>query len=179
MPIFIKDFFKTLPENERDLAVASDEIWKLGSLGDIKAAVSPELFIAQVSINTVGNWQCDGWESIISYHPDLFPYIPQALDAIGHPEIKTAFQDVIELLPDFLSFSSGGADVNALYCDAIKFLANVDFKLSDERFNNYSTEERAELSRAFNERIEILENLSVPLFKWDCVINYIKKNHDK
>ena len=179
MSMTIKNFFKTIPENEGELVIVSDEIWKLGSLEDIKKKVSPELFTAQVSMNIIGNWQCDGWESIISYHPDFFPYVPQALDAIGQPEIKKAFQNVIALLPDFLSFNDGGADVNALYCDAINFLANVRFKISDERFNQYSKEERAQLSQEFNEKMEILEGLSDPLFKWDGVINYIKNKYDK
>ena len=96
----IKDAFPNLPKNVDDLVTVSDELWKLGSVDEIKKQVSPELFIAHISMNIIGNHQCDGWASILDHHSEMFPYIPQALEALGLPEIKNEFQNIIAILPD-------------------------------------------------------------------------------
>jgi hypothetical protein len=96
----IKDVFPSLPKNDDDLVAVSDELWKLGSVDDIKKQVSPELLIAHISMNIIGNHQCDGWASILDHYSAMFPYIPQALEALGLPEIKDEFQNVVTVLPD-------------------------------------------------------------------------------
>ena len=178
MLMTFNDFFDAIPGNEYDLVRVSDEIWKLGSIEEIRGKVCPELFTAHVAMNIIGNWQCDGWESIIAYHPDLLPHVPQALDAIGQPEIKEAFQSVMELFPEFSTYSDGGADVNSLYSNIVNFLTDVNFDTNDERLNQYSKETRAQLSQKFNSRVESLEELSDPLLRWDGVINYIRGKYD-
>lgn len=124
------------------------------------------------------NWQCDGWESIISYHPDLFPYVPQALDMLSQSDIKEAFQNVIAIFPEFVSFREGGADIDTLYRDVINFLTNVHFEVNDERLNQFSKEERTNLVQEFGKRMEILEDLSDPLLSWEGVLKYIKENYN-
>ena len=96
----IKDAFPNLPKNEIDLVTVSDELWKLGSVDEIRKQVSPELFIAHISMNIIGNHQCDGWGSILNHHSDMFPYIPQALEVLGLIEIKNEFQNTVAVLSD-------------------------------------------------------------------------------
>lgn len=43
------------------LAEKSDELWKIGSLAEIKTQVSPELFALHVYVNLIGNWKEGGW----------------------------------------------------------------------------------------------------------------------
>ena len=174
----IKDYFETLPQNEDDLVIVSDEIWKLGSLKEIKEKVSPELFTAHVIMNIIGNWQSDRWEGIINYHPDLFPYVSQALTAIKKPDIKEAFVSLIELFPNYVLFENGGADVDVFYNNLMNFLADDNFEADDERLKKYSKEEHAQLCLKFNNQMEILEDLSDSLYDWDSVINYISENYD-
>jgi len=150
---------------------------EIGSLEDIKEKVSPELFTVHVSMNIIGNWQCEGWESIINYHPDLFPYVPQALDAIGEPDIKEAFRNVIALFPDFVSFCNGGADVDVFYNNLMNFLTDENFQADDEQLRQYDKEEHVQLSQEFNKRMETLEDLSDRLLNWDGVINYLNAKY--
>jgi hypothetical protein len=185
----IKDAFPTLPQNEHDLVAISDELWKLGSLEEIKEKVSPELFIAHVSMNMIGNAQCDGWEyGIIPYHSQLLPYIPQALDVLHLPDIKEAFQNVIAL---FRKFVTSGTTLDKLYCDeqlyndVVGFLQDATYKVKDERLSGYNKEEHVQLSEEFHRCAELLDNLtdsawgySSPGKGWYGVLNYIKENYN-
>lgn len=50
--------------NKMVLAEKSDELWKIGSLAEIKTQVSPELFALHVYVNLTGNWKEGWWFSI-------------------------------------------------------------------------------------------------------------------
>ena len=101
MAITIKEMFKNkIPKDDMDLVTVSDEIWKLGTIEEIKEKLSPELFTVHVGMNVIGNHQSDGWWSILDYQQHLIPYIPQVLDKLGLHEIKIAFQKVTSLVPD-------------------------------------------------------------------------------
>ena len=68
MAITIKEMFKNkVPKDAMDLVTVSDEIWKLGTLEEIKEKLSPELFTVHIGMNVIGNHQGDGWWSIFDY----------------------------------------------------------------------------------------------------------------
>jgi len=48
------------PANEDDLVLLSDRIWALGSLAEIRAQVSSEVFLIFVGMNVIGAWKGDG-----------------------------------------------------------------------------------------------------------------------
>lgn len=56
-----------IQKNHKDLVTVSDEIWKLGTLEEIKEKLSPELFTVHIGMNVIGNHQGDGWWSIFDY----------------------------------------------------------------------------------------------------------------
>ena len=115
MAITIKEIFKNkIPKNEMDLVTISDEIWKIGTLEEIKEKLSHELFTAHIGMNMIGNHQCDGWGSIIDYQQHLIPYIPQVLEELGLYEIKAAFQNVISLMPDSDEYEKEFEDLDNL-----------------------------------------------------------------
>lgn len=161
--IHLKDMIwdKTLIDEDK-LAEISDELWGIGNLSEIKEQVSSELFILHIGMNMIGNWQGEGWWGVISEQPELVPFIPTVLDSFGLHDLKTAFENSIMIFPEYTVFSNGGR----AYCDIINFLKNVRFKVSDERLNNIAPEKRAEMVNSIHERIDILEELTEPL--WGC-----------
>ena len=62
----IKDVIDNLVNiDEIKLVQISDKLWKMGSLEDIKANVSPDLFYLHIGINLVGIWKGEGWDGIM------------------------------------------------------------------------------------------------------------------
>lgn len=173
----IKDVLKDVPEaGEEALAELSDRLWELGNLEEIKEKVSPELFLLHIGTNMIGNWKCDGWWELISSHAELIPFIPQALEAFGLYEVKTAFENVIALFPEYTVFSNEESS----YYDIINFLQNVRFQVSDERLNAVAPEERKKMVNAVRQRLDVLEELTEPLWGygaeydgWKQVTDYI------
>lgn len=49
-------------------------------------------------------WKGDGWWYIICEQADLVPYIPMTLEKLNLPELKTAFENVINLFPEYTVF---------------------------------------------------------------------------
>jgi len=95
--------------DETKLVQISDELWKMGSLEDIKANVSPDLFYLHVGINIVGIWKGEGWDGIIVEQADFVPYIPVVLTELNLPDIRDAFENVIKLYPEGTVFKSDDA----------------------------------------------------------------------
>ena len=85
------DFVRNIPKNGLELAILSDELWKIGSLQKIKELVTPELFNVHIGINMVGIWQSEGWWSILSENSELAPYVPCVLELYDLCEIKQLF----------------------------------------------------------------------------------------
>jgi len=100
MKLTIKDFSKEIPTNVDELVTMSDKIWKLGSLAEIKEKISPELFEIHVGANIIGNWQGDGWLSILHYQRDLVPYIYPFLKKLNLTEMAEKFSDILSLFSE-------------------------------------------------------------------------------
>ncbi|WP_286923724.1 MULTISPECIES: hypothetical protein [Lysinibacillus] len=165
-----------IPADEMDLAVLSDKIWEIGELDVIREKVSPEFFQLHIAINTIGNWQCDGWDGIIAYQPHLVPYISQMLVKFGLQDLQYAFDEVIAIFPDFITFED-----DSLYCDMINFLHNMRLKVSDERLNTYTQEERQAMMKQYQEKLDQLEKITGPLWGygspkegWAMIFDYIQ-----
>lgn len=174
--IILKDFLNgIIPTDEIKLAEISDRIWELGTLEEIREKVSPDLFIFHICVNMIGNWQGDGWHGIISNQPELVPYIPLALKTLGLQKLKTVFQNMILVFPEFVVFKE-----DKTYCDVINFLQNESFKISDERLLEYSREERIQMGEKYHEYLDELEKLTSPLWGcmadrdgWGAVLDYV------
>lgn len=149
------------------LSAISDKLWKLGCLTDIKEKVSPDLFALHVGMNLIGNWKADGWWYILCEQADLVPYIPTTLEKLNLPELKTAFENVIVLFPEFTVFQSD----NNTYCDIVNFLQNTRFKVQDERLNSIAPEKRKEMVVQVSQKLDLLEDLTKPLFGEDSACN--------
>lgn len=177
MSITVEDIVKRkTPKDSIDLVKMSDQIWELGSLEEIKEKVTPDLFTIHIAINMIGNWQCDGWYGIIRNNFELIPYIPLTLDKLGLSKIKEALENVTSLFPKFTVFND-----SKLYYDVIRFLSNVRDKVNDERLNQYSKAERMQISNEYHRKMEILDNLTEPLWGynkneecWKIVLDYIR-----
>jgi len=135
-----------------NLAELSDKIWGIGELDTIQEKVSRELFQLHIAINMIGNWQCDGWDSIIAYQPHLVPYISEVLPKFGLQYLQHAFDEVIAIFPDFITFED-----DSLYCDMINFLHNMRLKVSNERLNAFTQEERQVMVNQYQEKLNQLE----------------------
>lgn len=147
----IKELIADFPNiDETKLTEISDKLWELGSLEEIKEKTTPELFHLHVGMNLVGNWKAGGWWYVLCEQADLVPYLPEALDELNLAELKTAFENVIALFPDFTVFHSN----DSTYCDIVNFLQNAHFKVRDERLKSISKEKRKEnVQTSINKRM--------------------------
>lgn len=160
---------------EDTLVALSDKLWELGTLEEIKANVSPELFTLHIGMNMIGNWKGEGWWGIISEQAELVPFIPSTLEAFGLPALKTGFENVISCFPQDTVFSN-----DANYCETINFLQNARFKVSSESLNAISFENRKEMVKNIRCYLEELEQLTEPLWgyssendSWKVVLDFI------
>lgn len=165
MSISLKTFLDgKIPQNEMDLAEISDRLWQIGTLTEIKEKVCPELFVIHIGVNMIGIWKGDGWGSVISENAVLVPYIPSNLETLNLQDLKAAFERVISVFPDFVVFEND----TAAYVDAINFLQNARFRISDERLLKYNKEERAQMSRSYQDYLNELEKLTEPLWGYNA-----------
>lgn len=162
--------------DQAELVRISDRLWAMGNLEEIKKKASSDLFYLHVSINITGNWQGEGWWFIICEQADLVPYIPAALDKLCLPDLKKAFENVIEIFPEFTVFKS---DDNVYY-DIANFLQNARFKVKDERLNSIAVEKRKEMVAQVRKNLAVLEELTKPVFGcnaecngWKPVLDFI------
>lgn len=162
--------------DEAELVKISDKLWKIGSLEEIRQEVSPELFYLHVGMNMIGGWQSEGWWCVICEQPDLVPYIPEALERLQLPELKTAFEDIIEIFPNYTVFKAN----DSAYCDIVNFLQNARFKVEDERLLSIPLEKRKEMVAQVRKKLDVLEDLTGSFFGldaecggWKPVIEYI------
>ena len=151
---------------EVTLVELSDKLWELGTLEKIKEEVSPELFTLHVGMNMIGNWKGSGWWGVISEHAELAPFVADTLEAFRLPALKTAFENVISCFPEDTVFSNDDT-----YYDTINFLQNVRFKVSNERLNTISIENRKEMVNNIHRYLEELEQLTEPLWGYSCENN--------
>ena len=162
--------------DETELLKISDKLWEIGRLEEIKEAVSSDLFYLHVSINMIGNWKGDGWWFFLCEQADFVPYIPTALDKLNLPELKTAFENVIKVFPEYTVFQSD----DTAYYDICNFLQSVGFKADDERLKSIPLEKRKEMVKQIRQNIDSLEDLTEPLWGdsaecdgWKQVLDYI------
>ena len=176
----IKELTADLPNiDETNLTEISDKLWALGSLEEIKEKTSPELFHLHVGMNLAGNWKAGGWWYVLCEQADLVPYIPAALEALNLPELKTAFENVIALFPDFTVFQSN----DSVYCDIVNFLQSAHFKVQDERLKSISKEKRKEMVAQVRQNLDLLEDLTEPIWGecsecngWKSILDFISAN---
>lgn len=187
MSMTIKQAFNgSVPNDEMDLVEVSDELWKIGSLEDIRRATSPALFTVHIAMNVIGCWKGDGWHEIISSQPQLLPHIPETMEALGLGQIAGSLREVLSGFPDFISFSGRESD-SALHCDAVNFLQNPRLKVYDERLNGYSMEERAAMCKRYAAKVDVLEEQSEALWLsgalddegWEPVLEYIRRHFEE
>lgn len=162
--------------NETKLVKISDKLWEFGSLEDIKEKASPDLFYLHIGMNMIGNWKADGWWYVLCEQADLVPYIPTTLEMLNLPELKTAFENVIALFPEFTVFQSN----DSTYCDIVNFLQNTRFKVQDERLNSIAPEKRKEMVAQVRQKLNRLEDMTEPLFGegsacngWKPILDFI------
>ena len=146
--------------DEGVLAGLSDALWKLGPLEAIREQTSPELFQLFVGVQMIGNWQSEGWWGVISEQAELVPFIPQALEALGLPEVRAAFLDLVALFPAGTVFSNAEDG----YADLINALQSPYGKASHPGLARMGPEERKALAAAVRRRLETLEDLTEPLW---------------
>ena len=176
----IKELIADFPNiDETKLTEISDKLWELGSLEEIKEKTTPELFHLHVGMNLVGNWKAGGWWYVLCEQADLVPYLPEALEGLNLTELKTAFENVIALFPDFTVFHSN----DSTYCDIVNFLQNAHFKVQDERLKSISKEKRKELVAQIRQNLDLLEDLTEPVFGdcsecngWKAILDFISEN---
>lgn len=176
----IKELTANSPNiDETKLTEISDKLWSLGGLEEIREKTSPELFHLHVGMNLVGNWKAGGWWYVLCEQADLVPYIPTTLEELNLPELKTAFETVIAIFPDFTVFQSN----DSIYCDIVNFLQNAHFKVQDERLKSIPKEKREEMVAQVRQKLDLLEDLTEPVFGdcsacngWKSILAFISAN---
>lgn len=105
------------------------------------------------------------------------PYISEVLAKFGLQYLQHAFDEVIAIFPDFITFED-----DSLYCDMINFLHNMRLKVSDERLNAFTQEERQVMVNQYQEKLNQLELMTEPLWEygspmdgWAIIFEYIQK----
>lgn len=185
----IADILQGKDINSEDAIVTlSDRIWEIGSLAEIKRQVSDDVFTFHIVANVIGNYKCDGWQYIIEEHPDLLPFISNAMSEMGIREIGEYTKDLSHIFPipiDVLSLS--GED----YCEVVNFLHGTRigkfFSLTIDELKQYSPEERIVLVGKYEQAIEQLDKASKQWNYetsdnngWGVVSRYLEKHlHSK
>ncbi|KGQ29764.1 hypothetical protein P375_11840 [Gallibacterium genomosp. 2] len=175
-------------ENDLKFTSISDEIWRLGSLEEIKNEVSHEAFTFHIAVNMIGNWKCDGWAYIFAEGHSLLPYISGTLKELGLIELKNQFDDTVFWLKEY--FANAGVEFLNFekeldekdHYDVINFLSNPRFKVEDEKLNYISMDDRKIVSKKYKAEIGKLEDISEKLWGygteedgWKNVLDYIGK----
>ena len=106
----------------------------------------------------------------------VVPYIPDVLKIFGLEEMKTVFESIISLFPEYTTFSNEDES----YYDIVNFLQNAHFKVNDERLNHITIENRKAMVRLIHQRIDRLEDITDPLWGygsqcdgWKSVLDFI------
>lgn len=163
-------------KDEKSLAGLSDRIWRMGTLAEIETIVSPDLFILHIGINMIGNWKGEGWWGVISEQAELVPYISKTLDAFGLNDLKTAYEHILSVFPEYTIFKN-----DQQYCDIINFLQSPRLKITDKRLNYIPADQRKEKVKEIRRYLNELEELTAPLWGegakcagWKQVFDYIE-----
>ena len=176
-------------DTDSKFASISDDIWRIGSLEEIKKEVDPETFTFHIIVNLIGGWKSDGWDYIFAEGYAVLPYIAGALNELGLMELKDQFDSTTAWLNeyfgnvgvDFLNFENG-MDEKSHY-DVINVLSNPRFKVEDETLNNISADDRKSVSKKYKTEIGKLEDISEKLWGygaeedgWKSVLDFISSH---
>lgn len=149
----------------------------MGDIETIKKSVTTPTFTFFIAVNMIGNWKGEGWNGLFSYHRNILPYIPDTLTQLGLTQLLEAFEACCKSLPDFAT----SCDEDA-YVDVINFVTNTRFKVEDERLKAYNTEKRKQMCNNYRNNINLLDDLSMPLWGygtkdngWYHVVAFFKK----
>ena len=176
----IKSFAKgQMPRTIDDLVTLRERICKGHTLEKIQKKGSPAVFTVHVGGEMIEYWQDGGWANVIEHYFELFPHIPDALNELGLRETGDAFQSILSIFPEFPEF-----DEDDIY-DVMTFLTNHRLEVFDDRLKRYSREKRIEMSKAFRETLERLDDLSErdwgyrsPREGWEGLLRYVERNFE-
>ncbi|MCI8408236.1 MAG: hypothetical protein HFJ09_03055 [Lachnospiraceae bacterium] len=176
----IRDFIDNVSNvDETKLAKISDKLWEIGNLEEIKEKISSDLFYLHVGINMIGMWKGEGWWEIIAEQADFVPYIPITLDKLNLTELKTAFENIIKLFPEYTVFKSD----DKAYYNIVNFLQSANLKVHDEKLQSISLEERRGIVKEIRKNVNILEDLTEPFWRdssecggWKQIVDFISSN---
>ncbi len=174
----LKEVLNGREEYSQDLFVRIlDEVRELGEIDEIRERTDEDLFRFFVAGNLVGGWKADGWWELICNYPQWVSYIPQTLEILNLPEMKKAFERVIDCFPESTVFA-----YTDTYIDTVNFLQNVRFKISDEYLNGFSKDRRKEMSEELHKSIDELEELTEEVWGyqakekgWGSVIDFVER----
>ncbi len=177
----IKDVIDNLGNiDETKLVQISGKLWKMGSLEDIKANVSPDLFYLHIGINLVGIWKGEGWDGIIGEQADFVPYIPAVLTELNLSDIRDAFENVIKLYPEGTVFKSDDEE----YYDVYNFLQTPSYNVQNEKLKMIAPEKRREMVKLMQQNVRILDDLTEPYWSdtsecngWKQILDYLHEKY--
>ena len=176
-------------DNESKFAKISDDIWKIGSLGEIKKEVGDETFTFHIIVNLIGGWKSDGWDYVFAEGCAILPYVAGALNELGLTELKNQFDNTAVWLNEY--FGNVGVEFlnfdkvmdEKTHYDVINVMSNPRFKVEDEKLNCISMDDRKIVSRKYKTEIGKLEDISEKLWGygaeedgWKNVLDFISKH---
>lgn len=165
--VLIKEILKDEdPNSEYALAILSDYIWNIDSVKRIKELITDDAFNLFIICNTIGNYKCDGWSSIINYHTSLTPYMPKVLISEGLVEIANTLSSCIEFIKPY-TLATDWEEEN-MSASTYNFFIGYDF--NDERKDKFvfTDEEKEQITNSFNRYINQLDNLSGEIWDYSC-----------
>ena len=155
-----------------------EKIKKKASPAVFHVFVGGELIEAWQDGEALEDWEEGGWSYIFEYYSDLIPYISDSLNALGLHDAKEAFNGIFALIPGIASFDA--ADLG----DAVDFLKDPEYEGYNVSLQNYSAEERARISKAFQEMLSRLDRLvereweeDSPGEGWTGLLRYIERSY--
>lgn len=174
---------------ESKYASISDDIWRLGSLEEIKKEVGYETFTFHIIVNLIGGWKSDGWNYIFAEGYEILPHVTGTLNELGLIELKNQFDNTIAWLNEYfgnvgVEFLNFEKETNEkTHYDVINVLSNPRFKDEDEKLNSISLEDRKIVSKKYKTEIGKLEDISEKLWGygteedgWKDVLDFASKS---
>lgn len=175
-------------DNDLKFASISDDIWRLGSLEEIKKEVGYETFTFHIIVNLIGGWKSDGWSYIFTEGHAILPHVAEALNELGLIELKSQFDNTIVWLNEY--FANAGVEFlnfeknmdEKTHYEVMNVLSNPRFKVEDEKLKSISVEDRKIVSKKYKTELGKLEDISEKLWGygaeedgWKNVLNFISK----
>jgi hypothetical protein len=117
---------------------------------------TPETFAINVLLKTITCCQGGGLAvGVLGNYPQLACYLPKAATQIGHTELGTAIQKVIDVFPKLTNF----LHKDALYCDILNFMENPNRKITRPLLQGISEEEKQNYHQKYMQALEVAELL--------------------